>query len=197
MSTKCAPNAHQMQFGVPHAPLPLSSSIFNFDFHFPTCGFIIFVSTSSFISNPSLFIFKPNLDSRDAPQGAPLFFTPNQRPWVKAIYGLAAHSWHLSHTYMPDSHAPAIQKMHGKPTIRLLASYSKNVWQRASVRLGTCTVPLGQPYAMRMPRGRATTRRGLGNPQVTLKQPSGNPQASFGQVSSSSQADASAPWKVP
>ena len=176
LSTKCAPNAHQMQFGVPHAPLPLSSSIFNFDFHFPTCGFMIFVFTSSFISNPSLFIFKPNLDSRDAPQGAPLFFTPNQRPCVKAIYGLAAHSWHLSHTYISRFTCPQPFKkcMASQPLVSW-TSHSKNVWQRASVRLGTCAVPLGQPYAMRMPRGRATTRRGLGNPQVILKRPSSNP----------------------
>lgn len=70
MRTKCAPNAI---WGATRSP-PLSSSIFNFDFHFPTCGFMIFVSTSSFISNPSLFIFKSNLDSRDALRGAPPFF---------------------------------------------------------------------------------------------------------------------------
>ena len=114
-----------------------------------------------------------------------LFFTPNQRPCVKAIYGPAVHSRHLPHIYMPRFTCP-----HPQPFAKCMASqppvswvsHSKNVWQGASACLGACTMPLGRPYAMRMPRGRATARRGLGNPQVTLKQPSDKSQATLEQT---------------
>lgn len=132
MGAKWAPNAHQMQFGVPTFPLPGQVLIFNFDFHFPTCGFMIFVSMSSFISNLTDFIFNLILDSRGAPRGAPPFFLClGQKPCVKAIYGPGPH------THAPVSYTYA--------RIRAPQPFTKRM-------AGQSPCLLGQPSAKRMAR---------------------------------------------
>lgn len=117
-----------------------------------------------------------------------LFFTPNQRPCVKAIYGPAVHSRHLPHI-CPDSHAPpppAIRKMHGKPTTRLLGQPFKKCMARGLGVSWSVHDALGSAIRHAHAKGLRDGEEGLGqpssNPQVTLKQPSDKSQATLEQT---------------